>query len=104
GRSGLHGLTAGTTPPPRVVLGHRWDAGCTELRCVLDRNQVTFRWLTRDTPDPAEGWGGPLPAEADWPAIRLIGGKTVVRPHFRRVAELLDLGTEADAAEYDTVI
>ena len=48
------------------------------------------------------GW--PLPGEADWPAIRIVDGKTVVRPHFRRVAELLHLGTEADAAEYDTVI
>ena len=36
--------------------------------------------------------------------IRLVGGKTVVRPHLRRVAELLGLGTEAEHAEYDTVI
>ena len=36
--------------------------------------------------------------------IRVVGGKTVVRPHPRRVAELLDLDTEPDAAEYDTVI
>ena len=104
GLRGLQGLAADPPPPRAIVLGHRWDAGCTELRRFLDRNQVTFRWLTPDTPDPAEVWGGPLPAEADWPAIRLIGGKTVVRPHFRRVAELLDLGTEAEGAEYDTVI
>ena len=104
GLRGLQGLAADPPPPRAIVLGHRWDAGCTELRRFLDRNQVTFRWLTPDTPDPAEAWGGPLPAEADWPAIRLIGGKTVIRPRFRRVAELLDLGTEADAAEYDTVI
>ena len=36
--------------------------------------------------------------------IRVVGGKTVVRPHFRRVAELLGLGTESEAADYDTVI
>ena len=104
GARGLEGLAADPPPPRAIVLGHRWDTACTELRRFLDRNQVTFRWLTPDTPDPVEVWGGPLPAEADWPAIRLIGGKTVVRPHFRRVAELLELGTEADAAEYDTVI
>src|SRR5437763_36486 len=104
GLRGLQGLAADPPPPRAIVLGQRSDAGCTELRRFLDRNQVTFRWLTPDTPDPAEAWGGPLPAEADWPAIRLIGGKTVIRPRFRRVAELLDLGTEADAAEYDTVI
>ena len=34
----------------------------------------------------------------------MIGGKTVIRPRCRRVAELLDLGTEADGAEYDAVI
>ena len=34
----------------------------------------------------------------------MIGGKTVVRPQLRRVAELLELGTEAEAPEYDTVI
>ena len=45
-----------------------------------------------------------MPQEADLPAFRLLDGKTVVRPQLRRVAELLDLGTEPLAAEYDTVI
>jgi thioredoxin reductase (NADPH) len=49
-------------------------------------------------------WGGPLPAEGDWPAIRVLDGKTVVRPKLRRVAELLGLGAEAAAGRYDTVI
>ena len=46
----------------------------------------------------------PCRAEDDWPAIRVIDGKTVVRPRLRRVAELLGLGTEPIAGEYDTVI
>jgi thioredoxin reductase (NADPH) len=104
GLRGLQGLAADPPPPRAIVLGHRWDAACTELRRFLDRNQVTFNWLTPETPDPEQVWGGPLPAEGDWPAIQVIGGKTVVRPRFRRVAELLQLGTEANAAEYDTVI
>ena len=74
------------------------------MRHFLDRNQITFRWVTPDMPEAAEAWGGPLPAEDDWPAIRLIDGKTVVRPQFRRVAELLGLATEASTAEYDVVI
>jgi thioredoxin reductase (NADPH) len=104
GSRGLQGIAAEPPPPRAIVVGQRWDAACAELRRFLDRNQVTFKWLTPDTPDAEDEWGGPLPAEADWPAIRVVDGKTVIRPHFRRVAELLGLGTEADAAEYDTVI
>ena len=36
--------------------------------------------------------------------MRVIGGKTVVRPQLRRLAELLGLGTEPEAATYDVVI
>jgi hypothetical protein len=85
------------------VIGARWDAACADLRRFLDRIQISFKWLT-DAPDGAEQWGGPLPAEGDCPTIRLVDGKTVVRPTLRRVAELLGLATEATAADYDTVI
>ena len=104
GLRGLQGIAAEPPPPRAILVGHRWDAACTRLRRFLDRNQITFRWVTPDAPDAAEHWGGPLPAEEDWPAIRVVSGKTVVRPQLRRVAELLGLATEAAAAEYDTVI
>jgi thioredoxin reductase (NADPH) len=104
GPSGLQGIAAEARPPRAIVVGHRLDADCAELRRFLDRNQITFRWLTPDTPDAAEQWGGPLPADDDCPAIRIVDGKTVVRPQHRRVAELLGLTTEPGAAEYDTVI
>ncbi|HEX5780423.1 MAG TPA: FAD-dependent oxidoreductase, partial [Solirubrobacteraceae bacterium] len=104
GPRGLQGIAADPPPPRAVVVGHRWDAACTDLRHFLDRNQVTFRWITSETDDPDDVWGGPVPVEEDWPAIRVIGGKTVIRPHHRRVAELLGLGTEADVAEYDAVV
>ena len=55
-------------------------------------------------PADAEQWWGALPADGDYPAIRVVNGKTVVRPQLRRVAELLDIATEPAAAEYDTVI
>jgi thioredoxin reductase (NADPH) len=104
GERGLQGLAAEPPPPRAIVVGNRSDTSCTELRRFLDRNQITFKWLTPDAADAEEEWGGALPAEADLPAIRVIDGKTVVRPQHRRVAELLGLGTEAAAAEYDTVI
>jgi thioredoxin reductase (NADPH) len=104
GSRGLQGIAAEPPPPRAIVVGHRWDASCAEVRRFLDRNQVTFKWLTPGTEDAPDTWGGPLPPEQDWPAIRVVGGKTVVRPHFRRLAELLGLGTEPLAADYDVVI
>jgi thioredoxin reductase (NADPH) len=104
GSRGLEGIAADPPPPRAIVVGHRWDASCAELRRFLDRNQISFTWLTPEIPDAASRWGGPLPAEEDWPAIRIVDGKTVVRPQLRRVAELLGVETEPGAAEYDTVI
>jgi thioredoxin reductase (NADPH) len=104
GSHGLESIAADPPPPRAIVVGHRWDAPCAELRRFLDRNQITFRWLTPDTPDATDQWGGPLPAEDDWPVLRVVDGKTVVQPSLRRVAELLGLNTEPAAAEYDAVI
>ena len=101
---GLQGITADQPPPRAIVVGHRFDASCGQLRRFLDRNQVTFRWITPDTPEAADLWGGPLPGDEDCPVIRVVDGKTVVRPQLSRVAELLGLATQALAAEYDTVI
>jgi thioredoxin reductase (NADPH) len=104
GPGGLQGIAAAPPPPRAIVVGHRWDASCAELRRFLDRNQITFSWITPDAPDAAEQWGGPVPADEDCPTIRVVDGKTVVRPQLRRVAKLLGLPTEAAAADYDTVI
>ena len=104
GPGGLQGLAAKPPRPRAIVIGHRWDAACTELRRFLDRNQIVYRWLQPDIPEDAEQWWGALPAEGDYPALRVVDGKTVVRPQPRRIAELLDLATEAEYAEYDVVI
>jgi thioredoxin reductase (NADPH) len=104
GSRGLQGIAADPPPPRAIVVGHRWDVACTELRRFLDRNQVTVKWVPPDDPEAEAVWDGPLPADADLPAIRVVDGKTVVRPKHRRVAELLSLGTDAARGEYDTVI
>jgi len=105
--AGARGLQArASTPSPfrAIVFGNRGDATCAELRRFLDRNQVRFRWFQPDVPADAEQWWGPLPDAGEYPALRIPNGKTVVRPQLRRVAELLGIPTEPEAAEYDTVI
>jgi thioredoxin reductase (NADPH) len=106
GPGGLQGLASDPVPPRAIVVGERTDAACTEVRHFLDRNQIVFEWLTSETPDLEERWGGPgpVPAPEDQPAVRVIGGKMVIRPQLRRLAELLGLGTEPEAATYDVVI
>jgi len=104
GPRGLQSIVAKSAPDRAIVLGHRWDGACAELRRFLDRNQVRFTWLQPDVPDDAAQWEGPLPEADDYPALRVPNGKTVVRPQPRRVAELLGIPTEPRAAEYDTLI
>ena len=104
GPGGLQGLAAAPAPPRAIVVGPRRDAACTELRHFLDRNQVTYLWVRPELAGAGDLWDGPLPAEADCPVLRVIDGKTVVRPQQRRVAELLGLSTEPEAAEYDAVV
>jgi thioredoxin reductase (NADPH) len=46
GPGGLQGLAAEPPPPRAIVVGQRWDPACAELRHFLDRNQISFEWLT----------------------------------------------------------
>ena len=104
GPKGLQARSAAPTELRAIVLGSRADAACAELRRFLDRNQVRFRWLQPDVPADVAQWTGALLAEDDLPAVRVVNGKTAMRPQLRRVAELLDIPTEPAAAEYDTAI
>jgi thioredoxin reductase (NADPH) len=101
---GLQGIAA-EPPTPRVTMvGHRWDTTCGELRRFLERNQITFEWVTPDAPDLPTRWPGPRPAEDRLPVLRLADGTLLSRPATRELARLLGLQTSPRLAEYDTVI
>jgi thioredoxin reductase (NADPH) len=104
GPAGLSSLAAEPLESRAIVFGHRLHPASAELRVFLHRNQITFTWVEPDDADAVELWGGPLPSQDDCPVVRIVGGQTVVRPQLRRVAQLLGLGTEPLAAEYDTVV
>ena len=74
------------------------------MRRFLSRNQITFDWVTPDSPGLPALWQGPLPNEGDCPMLRLADGKVLRKPKARDVAQLLGLQTSPRLAEYDTVI
>jgi thioredoxin reductase (NADPH) len=101
---GLQGIAA-EPPKPRVTMvGHRWDSACVELRRFLARNQITFDWMTPDSPELPTRWPGTRPPDDDCPVLRLADGTLISRPEARDVARLLGLQTGARLAEYDTMI
>ena len=101
---GLQGLANEAPKAQVLIVGHRWDTACHDLRRFLSRNQVTFDWLTPDDPDLAAAWPAPHPSDAKCPALRLADGTTLFQPHPREVAECLRLQTTGRATQYDTIV
>src|SRR5262249_11294405 len=45
---GLQSLNAEPQKPRVLLVGHKWDAECGNLRRFLARNQISFNWMTPD--------------------------------------------------------
>ena len=122
-RGGCPGSPSTGRHAARSSLGAQWDASCADVRRFLDRNHITYDWVTPEAEDAVEQWGEPLPSADELPSVRILEAGIVVRPHLRqvadmlalddravvqpqlrRIAELLDLPTEAKATEYDVVV
>jgi thioredoxin reductase (NADPH) len=102
--SGLQGIAAEAPRTQATIFGPRWDIASGALNRFLARNQITHDWLTPDSADIASLWPGTLPAEAEYPVLRLIDGTVIAKPKPRELAPLLGLQTRARFGEYDTVI
>jgi len=106
-RERIGGLQSIAAEPPKArvtMVGDRFDDACRDVRRFLDRNQITFNWVTPGSPELSSLWPGPLPPDSDYPVFRLADGTTVSRPKARDLARLLGLQTSARFAEYDTLI
>jgi thioredoxin reductase (NADPH) len=101
---GLQRIAAEPRKAQVILLGNRWDSACLELRRFLERNQISFSWLTPDDPNLADHWAGQPPPENDYPALRLIDGTILKKPQPREFAALVGLQTAPRFQEYDTVI
>ncbi|HEX4231449.1 MAG TPA: FAD-dependent oxidoreductase [Bryobacteraceae bacterium] len=101
---GLQGIAAEPKKARLVIVGNQWDAGCSELRHFLARNQIAFDWITPDAAESRTIWPQAQPTESDFPALRLADGMVVTKPTPRDLARLLGLQINPRFAEYDTVI
>ena len=101
---GMQSISAEQPKPLVTMFGHRWNPACADMHRFLSRNQISFDWMTPDSPALATVWRGPFPKEGDCPVLRLADGKSLVRPKERDVARLLGLQTSPRLADYDTVI
>lgn len=100
---GLQGIATKPGKPRALLLAHRWDTEGHRLRNFLERNQITFEWLTPDGPEVTAKW--PAPRTSELPAIRCEDDGTVlVRPGTREVAERLGVQTCPKGRVYDTVV
>lgn len=101
---GLQGIFAEPQRPRLTILGRRFDPACGELRRFLERNQITFEWLTLESPEGAARLEECGATEAECPVVRLDEGTWLRRPTARDLAQRLGLQTIPRLPEYDTVI
>lgn len=101
---GLHDLAAEQPAPRATIVGERYDSQCRSLRDFLDRNGVSFDWITPDDPALTSRIPGHSGIKGRFPAVALEGGGLLIRPERRELARRLGLTTTPTVAEYDTVI
>ena len=82
---GMQGISA-EPPKPRVTMfGHRWDTACGDLRRFLARNQITFDWVTPDSPELPTLWPGTPPTDERMPGAA-AGRRHGAEPTRRRAS------------------
>lgn len=101
---GMQGISAERPTPLVTLFGDRWDPACAAMRQFFTRNQISFEWITVDSPDIEKHWSGPRPQKGDCPVLRLANGKILWRPSEREIAESLGLKTSPRHSDYDTIV
>src|SRR6478736_1450205 len=101
---GLQGIAAEAPKARVLVIGHRWDSGCSDIRRFLTSHHITFDWMTPDAPELSARWPENRPTTDECPVLRFVDGSVVSRPTARDLAQRLGLQTTARRAEYDTLI
>ena len=101
---GLQALAAEPHRPRLTIVAPRWDAVCADLRRFLERNQVSFEWLTIEGAQVPSRWPDAPPTPEQCPAVRFSDGAILHSPNAREVARRVGLQTAPHSAEYDTMV
>ncbi|HMD01889.1 MAG TPA: FAD-dependent oxidoreductase [Candidatus Baltobacteraceae bacterium] len=102
--SGLEDLASKESGTQVIVVGDRYDRACRDLRTFLDRNGVSFEWVTPDDSEAETRIPGFARIRGRLPAVALQGGSLLLQPERRELANRLGLTTVPTQAQYDTVI
>ncbi|MCD2186085.1 FAD-dependent oxidoreductase [Actinomycetospora soli] len=86
------------------IVGHRWSARSYELRDLLARNQVPFRFHLADDPEGARLLEAAGCDDRTLPVVITGDGKALVEPTDAEVAEQVGLSTHAAAELYDLAV
>ncbi len=101
---GLQALAAEPHRPRLTIVSPRWDAVCSDLRRFLERNQVSFEWLSIEGAQTLSQWPDPPPTTEQCPVVRFADGTVLQQPSAREVARMVGLQTAPHSAEYDTMV
>jgi thioredoxin reductase (NADPH) len=101
-------LEAWAASAPRAVtgtkvIGHRWNARSSEVRELLARNQVSYRWFASDSPE-GERLLTAAGAPGELPVVVTPDGQVLVSPSDSQLAERVGLVTRPSSDFYDLVV
>ncbi len=86
------------------VVGHRWSPRSYELRDLLARNQVPYRFHLADDPEGARLLEAAGLTADRLPVVVTAEGKALVDPSDGQVVEQAGLATQPSGAFYDLVV
>lgn len=90
--------TTATTDDVVQIFGDQWQPRCHDVKDLLARHRVPYRWI--DTGQEDDGDGGP----GEPPRIVFPDGSLLVDPDDAALAEKLGFSTTPDESFYDLVI
>jgi thioredoxin reductase (NADPH) len=97
--AGWRSVTKSTNPPPVVIVGDQWLPGCHNVKDLLARHRIPYRWVdTSDDDDDDES------EHAASTRLVFPDGTELVDPTDEELARKLGFSTSPDESFYDLVI